>query len=280
MRCPKCGYISFDHVDTCLKCNKDISKASSSVEGTTYNVAPPSFLRFPKGGTVEEEEDSEISFDGGGEDYDVVDPDLDVLAEGEEQSGEEPDDASISFGDELDGFGEAEDEEELQLTIDDDDEGDAGIDLGQFEDAFEDEEPSVSEEVTLDFPDELSDISDLSPPAEDAAPEPAPEPAAEFDSEPAAAAPADVGGEADEFSLDLDLELDQLGDDFSLSADEEGGETDSAEAALGDLSLDDIGLSPAEEEAAPSKKQEDPMDMDADLDFDLDLGGLTIDDDK
>lgn len=276
MRCPKCGYISFDHVDTCLKCNKDITKAASAVEGTTYNVAPPSFLRFPKAGeATQEEEDTEISFDAG-EEFDVVDPDLDVLAEGEDESGDHSDEATISFGDELDGFDEPEEEaDEFEFSLDEDEDGNEGIDLGQFEDAFEEEEPGAAEEIALDFPDELSDISDLSAPADDAAPASF----QEFDKEPAADSPADESEALEDFSLDLDLELEQLGDDFSLSSDEEG-DLGSDDDGLGDLSLDDIGLSTAEEEEEASKKKPaDPMDMDADLDFDLDLGGITLDKD-
>ena len=46
MRCPKCGYISFDHLATCLNCKKDISEISSTAQGTTYNAAAPMFLKF------------------------------------------------------------------------------------------------------------------------------------------------------------------------------------------------------------------------------------------
>jgi len=269
MRCPKCGYISFDHVDTCLKCNKDISKTASVVEGTTFNVAAPSFLRFPKGEKIEEEEDSGISFDGG-DDFDVVDPDLDVLVDGDGENEDMADDATISFGEELDGFSDSDSGDDFEISLDDEEEDeDAGIDLGQFEDAFEEEQPPGGEEVTLDLPDELADISDLSAPA--AEPE-------GFDEEPEPAPAAQQDDNADDFNLDLDLELEQLGDDFSLSSDKGGKAESSDELGLGDLSLDDIGLSP--DEAPEKKKQVDPMDMDADLDFDLDLGGISLDDDK
>ena len=87
MRCPKCGYISFDHIDTCLRCNKDVSKASA-VEGTTYNVAAPAFLKFTKRDHSDEEK-NEISFDTDDDDFGVVDPDLDVLVEDNEDDGEE-----------------------------------------------------------------------------------------------------------------------------------------------------------------------------------------------
>jgi hypothetical protein len=262
MRCPKCGYISFDHVDSCLKCNKDISKVSSAVEGTTYNVAAPSFLRFPTGAKLQEEE-TEISFEGAQEDYDVVDPDLDVLVN---DDAEESDDAGLSFGDEFEGFDQLAEEEGFGSEPDEDEE----IDLGQFEDAFDNEEQASERagEVDLDLPDELADLSDLSAPSEEDLEEPVMKETV-FDQEP-----AEKNG-MDDFNLDLDL--DQLDDDFSLTSDEETDSSDD-EDVLGDLSLDDIGLSHKEEAAEqPKKKEVDPMDMDADLDFDLDLGGISLD---
>jgi hypothetical protein len=264
MRCPKCGYISFDHVDSCLKCNKDISKVSSAVEGTTYNVAPPSFLRFSSGEKLhDDEERTEISFDEAQEDYDVIDPDLDVLVNDEE---EQSDDAGISFGDELDGFGQLADEDGFELESNDDE-----IDLGQFEDAFENEEQQSggTEEIDIDLPDELADISDLSAPAGDDLDK------SEMYDGVSDEAPAEKNG-MDDFNLDLDL--DQLDDDFSLTSDDEEGDSP-GDDVLGDLSLDDIGLSHTEETKEAAKKKEvDPMDMDADLDFDLDLGGISLDD--
>ena len=61
MRCPKCGYISFDHVETCLKCKKDIS-GKVEVEGTTYHAAAPSFLKIPSKAETEEDNDFENEF--------------------------------------------------------------------------------------------------------------------------------------------------------------------------------------------------------------------------
>lgn len=267
MRCPKCGFISFDHVEDCLKCGKNISKVSSAVEGTTYNVAAPSFLKFPQGEKIQEDEDTEITFDTIQEDYDVVDPDLDVLVDGGE-SEEESGDAEISFGDEFDGFSEDNDEpsNDFEIALDDDDGGEEGIDLGQFEDAFEEEQPDIEEEISLDMPDELADISDLSPPQETDEQE-APEVALKEEASPV------KEDSIDDFNLDLDLE--SLGEEFSLSSDEDEATED--DDPLGDLSLDDLGFSTEDEviEEKP-KKEPDPMDMDADLDFDLDLGGISL----
>ena len=44
MRCPKCGYISFDHLETCKKCQKYIGDVGAEINGTTYNAETPLFL--------------------------------------------------------------------------------------------------------------------------------------------------------------------------------------------------------------------------------------------
>ncbi len=268
MRCPKCGYISFDHIDSCLRCNKDISKASA-VEGTTYNVAPPAFLKFTKRDSYAEEND-DISFDAD-DDFGVIDPDLDVLVENNDDDDEE--EGSISFGDDLDGFDAFGEEESFEIAAESDDDEDGGLDLGQFEDAFEDEEQDRDDDISIDIPDELSDISDLSAPAKET---------------PEAVVTHATEGDSDEFGdFNLDLDMDDLNDDFSLTADGEEDLETLEEDALADLSLDDLGLSETEVEVedepemveAPQKTKKDETNMDADLDFDLDLGGISLDDD-
>ncbi|GBE53346.1 hypothetical protein BMS3Bbin14_01838 [bacterium BMS3Bbin14] len=46
MRCPKCGFISFDLVKTCGKCGRDISEEAGLPRGTATNIESPLFLRF------------------------------------------------------------------------------------------------------------------------------------------------------------------------------------------------------------------------------------------
>ena len=268
MRCPKCGYISFDHIDICLKCNKDVSKVAKKVEGTTYNVAAPSFLKFTSSNTDQIEETSEISFDGTSDEYDVVDPDLDVLADDLEIETEDTSDASISFGDEFEGFDSLTEDDDFEISSGDDEtiDNDAGIDLAQFEDAFEEQEAApADDDIMLDLPDELADISDLEAPSDE--PEPMPEELPE---------PAGEKDEIGDFSLDLDL--DELGDDFSLTEKPTTAEG-TEEMELGDLSLDDLGLAEEEKEVSVETESGD-MNMDADLDFDLDLGGISLDKEK
>jgi len=44
MRCPKCGFISFDHLTSCAKCRKDIAEVASELQGTSIQVEAPMFL--------------------------------------------------------------------------------------------------------------------------------------------------------------------------------------------------------------------------------------------
>jgi len=44
MRCPKCGYISFDRQKLCGKCSGDLTVAALQVQGTGVNIVPPFFL--------------------------------------------------------------------------------------------------------------------------------------------------------------------------------------------------------------------------------------------
>jgi len=60
MRCPKCGYITFDHLEICPKCKKNIAKISEQLSGDIFKVEVPVFLKFE---TDEHEMDSEASVD-------------------------------------------------------------------------------------------------------------------------------------------------------------------------------------------------------------------------
>lgn len=46
MRCPKCGFISFDSLDSCRKCNKPLASVSVALHGSAYDCQSPVFLRF------------------------------------------------------------------------------------------------------------------------------------------------------------------------------------------------------------------------------------------
>lgn len=78
MRCPKCGFISFDVVEACVKCGKNISSASQELHGTVAHIPAPAFLRFayPEPEPVGMEggsQDMEVEFDLGGGEEAVID---------------------------------------------------------------------------------------------------------------------------------------------------------------------------------------------------------------
>lgn len=268
MRCPKCGYISYDNLETCLKCKKDIRAVSESLNGGVYRSSAPVFLRFRE----EEQEEDILAIDEFEEDdsaADFLDEDLQVLvAEDEPQINAV---AAVELDQEIDLDLESasidfeQEEEELQ--------GEIEIDLGQFEqDSKVDElaslETAPAEEVDdsrLQMPASLSDISDLVAPPLD-------EQKREDAQEDATVGEADLEGA--DFSLDdldFDLGLDTYGD-MSQKALEGDGPSEEGELSLDDIDFSDTLSSPT----TPSDNRLDSMDMDDDLNFDLDLGGLSI----
>lgn len=171
MRCPKCGFISFDNVEKCLKCRKNIAEASKAFQGSVLNVATPVFLKL-----TADEEEVDVAVTGFEEetveeDFEIVDPDLDILVEEEGSTddielsleGEATDEDEVPDLDELSG-----DLSEIEAFAEDDSEasGDddmAAIDLGMLEETAEGE--PESDMPTMKMPDELADLSDLSPAA-------------------------------------------------------------------------------------------------------------------
>ncbi len=286
MRCPKCGYISYDHLEECLKCKKNIKTTSDDLQGTVFNVAPPLFLKLqPDRPQDESSEDMDMFVDDEPLD-DFVDEDLEVLIDGGDDEIEIESDIVFEDEDEdEDSMAavemEVEGDDAVSESFDEDDDSEFELDFGQLEDTSElemaefdeseetaavDEQPA-EEAPALEIPDELADLSDLAPPAA----------ASASDDE----APAKVAEGEDIDSLDfdaLDLELGLGG----LEGDLLGAAGEKTEAVL---ALDDIDFSEAladiEEEkpaAKPAAKSTD-MGMDEELNFDLDLGGLSIHDD-
>ncbi len=257
MRCPKCGYISFDHLENCLKCNKEIKVASESLHGTVFNVTPPSFLKFNASNDSSEDIEIDQQFEEGEIDMDVVDPDLDIL---------------LNDDDDNDHLQELATDDDFEINLDDDEDDEISIDFNQFEES-EDElsEPESDTESTpdielkdsfsMDLPDELSDISDLEEPS---------------------------GEQLAPIKEEVNMELsDDLSDDFSFDLDIDGLD-DPEEMSLDtppsipepELSLDDTEHDKLTLESPSEIASDDPTDMDADLNFDLDLGGLSLDDEK
>jgi len=270
MRCPKCGYISFDHLDFCLKCKKDIKAVSEALQGGVLQVTPPVFLGLQPESHESQEDEYELLIDEEGIGDEYVDPDLDVILE-DDSFGENGSD--VGKGDESADFEISMDDlEDDAIAIDFSEDDEIAIDLGQEdieaeveEQVLENQSGSIEKEGDSDFeievPEELTDMSDLVPPK-------SPE-----ENELSAADSLD--------DIDpLDIDLDDF--DFDLGADISSDDkyVESPAAAAVGSSLDEIDFSdtignPVKEGSKKSGK----IDMDGDLNFDLDLGDLSIKDD-
>ena len=165
MRCPKCGYISFDHLETCRKCNKTIGDAAGDLQGTAFDSAAPPFLQVAGGGRREERAGEVV---------------LAAAAEPsirEEALGREAETPDEEFVLEDLAFDEPPEQEEIAL-VDDSPELRLGLDDAEELSLEGDEEPvpespapaTARQLPTMDFGD--LDISDLAPPALDGAVEP------------------------------------------------------------------------------------------------------------
>jgi uncharacterized OB-fold protein len=254
MRCPKCGFISFDHLENCLKCKKNIKAASEQLNGTVYNVAAPSFLKFDEEVMEAELDDGMVTVDAEETDDQYVDDALEVLVK--EQQGE-----NFALGDQ---------DEEPDLAFDDEEEEEdreIEIDLSQFEDSTAEAEAEAEEQMPaaeepekppeIPVPEELGDLSDLAPPTKET------ESAETKEKE---SAELDLG------DLDFDLAL----GDLEMPEEKSGAIDQTPAVALDDIDFSDT-LDVKKEEGAGAERKKAEED---DLDFELDLGGLTLKNDK
>ncbi len=256
MRCPKCGYISFDHLKECRKCSKNIATISAGLFGSTYNIEVPTFLKLDRQAREEPSQQMELgeeqSFDA---DDDYIDDELAVLIEDEDADEE----GSINFAEDTPARMAATDDDELN-------DGEIEIDFSQFEEAAEKvdlsrpdptPQPKKRNNVKIDVPPALSDISDLARPAQYSEKK---------------ASPGNPAGP--DFS---DLDLDDLNFDLALDGLDDDAKKGPVIPEKDLLSLEELDFSEAlaEGDPAPAKKTMD-LDLDLDLDFELDLGGLSI----
>ena len=114
MRCPKCGFISFDHLTSCTKCGKDIADVASELQGTSINVETPMFLSGALAAYAERQE----SFGGHGIGFDVGEG-VDFSME-DESAVQEP--IEMAEGDEGVDISFAEDKEAVDISMDDEEE--------------------------------------------------------------------------------------------------------------------------------------------------------------
>ena len=63
MKCPKCGYTSFEYLDTCRKCGRDLTQFKTDMGVTTFTPGVINVLKYVEGmeETVEEAEESAVA---------------------------------------------------------------------------------------------------------------------------------------------------------------------------------------------------------------------------
>ena len=161
MRCPKCGYISFDQEETCAKCSRPLP--ISELEGTAGKVENYLFLSSVLGIAREENEAGSVSSEV---DLGIVleeDAEVEHFGEGEER--EVPMVDLSGFGEEEEAAG-PEEEPEQEIELGDVEEGE-GVEFSLEEELEEDEvageseaslpEPEVKLSIDVDLDDEPSD---------------------------------------------------------------------------------------------------------------------------
>jgi hypothetical protein len=172
MRCPKCGFISFDHLTSCAKCGKDIADVASELQGTSINVETPMFLS----GALAAYADRGEPFAGQGMGFDVeegIDFSMDEQSIAQEpiETAEAEGDVDVSFADEREEvdirMAEEEPEEAVDFTIEAETEAEAEVEAepGKTEESFEELDfmGAVDEEeggLEFDLDDFIEDMDD------------------------------------------------------------------------------------------------------------------------
>ena len=134
MLCPKCGYISFDNLSSCLKCSHDLSGAAADLSGAATRVEQIFFL----GSLLKDSDFFESETSGGPPE--VVE-EMSELAESEEQNGAL--EAAADLPEEEAPAPALEDEGEVALDVEES--GEIALDLGGDDESDLDlEEESVT----------------------------------------------------------------------------------------------------------------------------------------
>lgn len=268
MRCPKCGYISFDHLENCKKCNKQVDESSMQLNGTTYDTLSPSFLKFNI--TRLEDSSDDQSFDQleeTAEDEEIID--LADFDQDDDESPIEMDEISLDLDEE-----KIEEGDDIILNLDDLGE----TDLSENFDADSTSSQHRDETPGIDFGD--LDISDLAP-AEDQKEAPAQQ--------------QQMAEKSSETSVEEEIVFEQDGPIAEIT--EEIGATVAAEpppqaaepapekaqsTGLEDLLLDELEFDkPVTTTDIPPKADVKPVKTGTALDnFDIDLGDLFTEKEK
>jgi hypothetical protein len=232
MKCPKCGYISFDSNQVCPKCNKDISAEQAKLNLPAFKPGPPALL----GALIGEADESDMG---------MV---LDHAADGEtsDEGIRIADEASASGGEET-GF---DDSDELEITLEPDEAGDEDMMEPLEEPLIAGDSETPMAEAADSLEESLSDFEFESSAAEEAVPE-TPEgpegPAGSAQAEPDASTAAKIE--------DLTLDADEGGPTASLELGSEEGEELSIE--LGELSVEEPPAADDARDAASEPVLED-----------------------
>ncbi|MBW2000154.1 MAG: hypothetical protein JRJ29_19615 [Deltaproteobacteria bacterium] len=238
MKCPKCGYISFDYNQACPKCTKDISSEQQKMNLPPFRPDPPMLLgsligEADESQVIEASDSAEIGFQS---DSMMT---FDETGVGQSEEGSFNDSEAFEEGDMSHEDPGASEEEEIGLS----DDQDLGLDL-ELDDA-EGLEPSddsaakiAEEEVVTDFPLEDQD-----------------------DSSEIVADEIDFEGLEDEEGLSVESQDRKETDGTADRAQEPAGEAPDFELASEnefDLDLDDIELDDSDREETTTQKAAEP----------------------
>ncbi len=289
MKCPKCGYISFDNNQVCPKCNRDISYEQEKLNLPAFRPNPPSLLGTLTGEVLESHVDMQIDQsysddvatdvvteeDVNYEDSGVIDmgeitfDDSGALDSGEVFfSGSQQGDIDLDLGETTE-FEAPEGIEPLP-----EEESVSDLDLDSLSDSSEmmidigDAETGEEEEISLD----LEDLSDEEPASEGMAPLESTEDEegeVSFDFEDLALDESDATDESQ--IQEPEEEGEEPGIDFDSMALEEDTEvSEEIELGLDDLQIDESGeLEVRTESESADSPTEDLLDLE-DIDMELD----------
>lgn len=249
MKCPKCGFISFDFNLACPKCSKDISKEQEKLNLPPFRPKPPALL----GGLTGDANESQVGMRiGDHTDFDTMEHDEDML------------DLSSELTEDSIGL---DDSGEMEITVDGDETGfdpetDDGVALdesGITDIGFETGEISLDDDIAVDAEDELTiDMDDLGSEGQPAVEEEEltidMDDLSAGDEEIPIEASEESGGDAQDLD-DLTVDLDDIALDSSEGSESEeevSFDSDDLSVDLGDIALDGEGGDEPEEASIES----------------------------
>ena len=143
MKCPKCGYISFDYNQRCPKCNKDLGPEQKKRNLVAFKYNPPFFLGSLTGDVNDIDVPPGDGMAGDIEGLEEEDLDMHLDVEGSLDTGTAVEDVSLDLGD-LSGD-MAESDEKMIEFVEEQDQGEA-LDFGDLSLTEEPSEMQASQE--------------------------------------------------------------------------------------------------------------------------------------